>query len=90
MEIDPNETFAHLYPQGLKGEDIPLEARIVTVCDVFVALTSERPYKKAWPVEDAIEEMQKLRGTLFDPQLFDVFMKLLPEMITISQNFADT
>ena len=78
------------YPQGLKGEDIPLEARIVTVCDVFDALTSDRPYKKAWSVEDAVEEMQKLRGTLFDPELIDVFMKLLPEMVVISKNFADS
>ncbi len=78
------------YPQGLKGEDIPLEARIVTVCDVFDALTSERPYKKAWPVEDAVKEMKKLRGTLFDSELLDVFMKNLPEMVIISKNFADT
>ena len=78
------------YPHGLAGEDIPMEARIVTVCDVFDALTSERPYKKAWPVADAVEEMEKLQGTLFDPELLEMFLKILPEVVIISKNYSDT
>ena len=67
-----------------------MEARIVTVCDVFDALTSERPYKKSWPVADAVEEMEKLQGTLFDPELLEMFLKILPAVVTISKNYSDT
>ena len=59
------------YPDGLKGEDIPLPARVVAVADVFDALTSERPYKHAWPVEEALDYMKAHRGTLFDPLCVD-------------------
>ena len=72
------------YPRGLKGEEIPLVARIVTLCDVFDALTHERAYKKAWSVEDAIEEIQNSKGKLFDPYLVDVFLKLLPTWLASS------
>ena len=77
------------YPKGLKGEEIPIASRIVTVCDVFDALTSDRPYKKAWSVEDAVSEMESQRGKLFDPRILDVFLQLLPEVIEISREFAD-
>ena len=77
------------YPKGLKGEEIPMEARIVTVCDVFDALTSDRPYKKAWSVEDAAEEMTSQSGKLFDPDILSTFMDLLPEMVAISRQFSD-
>ena len=63
------------YPNGLKGESIPLSARIVTVADIFDALTHERPYKKAWPVEEAIEEMKMLSNKTFDPEVLHVFLK---------------
>ncbi|MEW6428313.1 MAG: HD domain-containing phosphohydrolase [Thermodesulfobacteriota bacterium] len=66
------------YPQGLQGRSIPMAGRITAICDVFDALTSERPYKKAWPVETAVEEIQRGRGSHFDPFLVDVFMKQLP------------
>jgi putative two-component system response regulator len=64
------------YPEGLEGENIPLEARICCVVDVFDALISDRPYKQAWSVDDALAEIKKCRGTLFDPELADVFVSL--------------
>ncbi|MDR3375278.1 MAG: response regulator [Ancalomicrobiaceae bacterium] len=71
------------YPAGLAGEDIPIEARIVAVADVFDALCSERPYKPAWPLHQAIEEMQAGNGTHFDPACIAVFRATLPEIIRI-------
>jgi putative two-component system response regulator len=59
------------YPVGLKGNDIPLSARIVAVADVFDALTSRRPYKEPWPVEKAIATMQSQAGAHFDPAVVD-------------------
>ena len=65
------------YPDGLKGEDIPLEARIFAVADVFDALVSPRPYKKAWPLEKAAEELSKEAGKTLDPQVVKVFLSAL-------------
>jgi len=62
------------YPDGLKGESIPLAARIVTVADVFDALTHERPYKPVWSVEEALAEMKMLSGKVFDPDILSVFL----------------
>lgn len=78
------------YPKGLKGEEIPQVSRIVTVCDVFDALTSDRPYKKAWSVEDAVAEMENQSGKLFDPHVLRVFITKLPEMVGITQQFSDS
>jgi len=78
------------YPRGLKEDEIPLVSRIVTVCDVFDALTSERPYKKAWSVENTVAEMKNQSGKLFDPHILSVFMTLLPGMVAISQQFSDS
>jgi putative two-component system response regulator len=64
------------YPQGLKGEEIPLVARILSVADVFDALTHERPYKKAWSVEAAVEEIRNQSGKQFDPQAVEAFLSL--------------
>jgi putative two-component system response regulator len=64
------------YPAGLSGEEIPLAARIVAVADVFDALTHERPYKDAWPVERAIGEILGQAGLQFDPDVVDVFSTL--------------
>ncbi|MBF0125754.1 MAG: HD domain-containing protein [Magnetococcales bacterium] len=61
------------YPQGLRGEEIPVSARIVAVADVFDALASDRPYKKAWPVEQAVAEIRRCGGTHFDPEVVDAF-----------------
>lgn len=77
------------YPQGLAEEAIPLEARIVTIADVFDALTSERPYKRAWRVTDAIEFMQGQSGKMFDPHLLEVFLALIPKVEEIRQRFSD-
>ncbi len=71
------------YPRGLKGEDIPLYGRIVCICDVFDALISKRPYKHAWPINDAIAEIKALDGKFFDPQLTKLFVELLPEFTTV-------
>lgn len=62
------------YPQGLKGEAIPLPARIVAVSDAFDALTHARPYKEAWPLAEAIAEIQQERGWQFDPQVVDALL----------------
>ena len=63
------------YPDGLKGEDIPLEARIMALADVYDALISPRPYKQAVPPEEALEIIKEGRGTQFDPVLTDVFVE---------------
>ena len=65
------------YPRGLSGEDIPLAARIFTVVDVYDALTSDRPYRDAWPVNDAVRYIQEQAGRIFDPEMVDVFMDIL-------------
>jgi HD-GYP domain-containing protein (c-di-GMP phosphodiesterase class II)/methylmalonyl-CoA mutase cobalamin-binding subunit len=65
------------YPRGLKGEAIPIEGRIVAVVDVFDALTSDRVYRKAFPVDEAIQMMREQRGRHFDPVLLDAFMEVL-------------
>ena len=62
---------------GMRGEAIPMAGRIVTVADVFDALTSERPYKKAWPLDDAIAEIQRQSGRQFDPRAVDAFLKMV-------------
>jgi HD-GYP domain-containing protein (c-di-GMP phosphodiesterase class II) len=64
------------YPDGLGGESIPLAARITAVADVYDALVSERPYKRAWPRTDAIDEIRRLRGTHLDPRVVDAFLEL--------------
>ena len=69
------------YPAGLAGEDIPLVGRICTVCDVFDALVSERPYKNAWSVDDALEEIGSQAGRQFDPRLAELFVELAPEFL---------
>lgn len=76
-------------PHKLSGEDIPLSARIVAIADVFDALTSERPYKKAWPIEKAIELIQEQAGHHFDPNLVPIFISKLDEMLTIKDSFTD-
>ena len=63
------------YPQGLKGEEIPLDARIIAVADVFDALTSDRPYRKGFDGGRAIAIMQEEISTHFDPQVFDAFLR---------------
>lgn len=68
------------YPQGLRGSDIPIEGRIVALCDVFDALISKRPYKDQWPLETAVREIHGLSGIAFDPQLVEAFGTALSEI----------
>lgn len=77
------------YPRGLAGSDIPLEARIVAICDVFDALTSVRPYKPAWAIEDAVAYVREQAGKHFDPQLAVTFLDILPEILDIRKRFSD-
>jgi HD-GYP domain-containing protein (c-di-GMP phosphodiesterase class II) len=68
------------YPQGLRGADIPITARIFAVADVFDALTSERPYKKPLPFEETMEILEQGRGSHFDPQVLDAFNTVAREL----------
>lgn len=77
------------YPRGLQAEDIPIEGRIAAVADVFDALTSARPYKPAWTLADAIELLQAGRGYHFDPQLIDLFLSSLDEVLDIRERFQE-
>jgi putative two-component system response regulator len=77
------------YPRGLQGEAIPVEGRIAAVADVFDALTSERPYKKAWPLEDAVALLERGRGVHFDPELVDLFLGSMDEVLEIKHEFLD-
>ena len=81
-----NYAFAHHerfdglgYPRGLKAEEIPLFSRIICVADAFDAMTSERVYKKSLSKEEAINELLKNKGTQFDPDLVDAFIKSLDD-----------
>jgi putative two-component system response regulator len=77
------------YPRGLAGEDIPIFSRIVAVADVFDALTSERPYKKAWPLERAAEHLKASSGSHFDPRCVDAFFANWQQVLEIRQRFCD-
>ncbi len=71
------------YPQGLAGEEIPIEGRITAVADVFDALLSDRCYRAALSVEDAVEVMQQGRCTHFDPQVVDALLGHLDEALSV-------
>jgi len=77
------------YPNGLKGEEIPLAARIVAIADVFDALTTERPYKKAWTNEKALALINEEAGEHFDPQLVETFMQVIPEILELKDKYAE-
>jgi putative two-component system response regulator len=77
------------YPKGLAGEDIPLVGRIVALADVFDALTSERPYKKAWSTEASLDYLHEQRGRHFDPALVELFTARLPGILAISRQYAE-
>jgi putative two-component system response regulator len=77
------------YPNGLAGEEIPLEGRIVAIADVFDALTAIRPYKKAWDVNEAADFIVNNAGTHFDPKLAALFHQVLPDMLRIREQFPD-
>ena len=77
------------YPYGKKGEEIPIEARIVAVADVFDALVSERPYKNAWPTHAALEYMDSHRGRHFDPEILDAFKSQIDAVAKIQGLLPD-
>ncbi len=77
------------YPNGLHGQSIPLAGRIVALADVFDALTSIRPYKKAWPIDEAVQYLRDQAGRHFDPALVAHFLDCLPEILEICQRFAE-
>jgi len=77
------------YPQGLAGVDIPIEARVAAVADVFDALQSERPYKKAWSMDRTIDYLRNERGRHFDPNCIDAFLSNLDTVISIQNTFVD-
>lgn len=77
------------YPNGLAGEDIAIEGRICALCDVFDALTSERPYKQAWPVDDAMAFIREQSGKHFDPKLVTLFENILEEVLAFRNKHMD-
>jgi HD-GYP domain-containing protein (c-di-GMP phosphodiesterase class II) len=68
------------YPDGLAGEDIPIGARIFSVCDTFDAMTSDRPYRRALPFDYAVEEIERCGGTQFDPVVVDSFVEMCAQL----------
>ncbi len=77
------------YPDGLVGQAIPESARIVELADVFDALSMQRPYKAPWPVEKIVDYLKAGAGVHFDPELVQVFCKILPQLLVIQKTWAD-
>ncbi|QYJ99708.1 two-component system response regulator [Shewanella alkalitolerans] len=77
------------YPKGLSGEEIPIEGRIVAIADVFDALTSIRPYKQAWSVEDTLALIDREAGKHFDPELVTHFKAIVDEAVKIRDSHQD-
>ncbi len=78
------------YPMGIRGEDIPVAARIVALADVYDALTTERFYKRAYPHERACQIIVDLKATHFDPEIVDVFQRLETEFDRIRRQLLVT
>lgn len=78
------------YPAGIGGDDIPRHGRIAAVCDVYDALTSGRPYKAAWPSDQAIEYLRESRGTHFDPEVVDAFIASLGAVKAVQEDHSDS
>jgi putative two-component system response regulator len=77
------------YHRGLKGQEIPLVGRITSIADVFDALTSARPYKKPWPIEDAVTYLKREAGFSFDPELVEKFISILPQILAVRAQYSD-
>jgi putative two-component system response regulator len=77
------------YPLGLSGKDIPIEGRITAVADVFDALSSERPYKPAFPLDECFKILEEGRGTHFDPEILDAFFARREDIVAIKIALAD-
>ncbi|MDK9761029.1 two-component system response regulator [Vibrio fortis] len=77
------------YPNQISGEEIPLVGRIAAVADVFDALTAERPYKRAWSVDEALNLFKEQKGKHFDPRVVELLFENLPEILAIKERFKD-
>ena len=77
------------YPSGKAGDEIPLEARIVAVADIFDALTSERPYKNAWDNAAAIRTIKQLSGEILDQDCVDALLKNMEQVEKIQKQFSE-
>ena len=77
------------YPDGKAGEEIPIEARIVLVCDAFHAMTTDRPYRKRLSIEEACRRLSESAGSQFDPAVVDVFLSLPHEVPVPAARAAD-
>lgn len=77
------------YPYGLSAEQIPVEARIVALSDVFDALTSARPYKQAWSIEETLQHIRQQKGLHFEPRLVDLLDENLQQILEIKQRWAE-
>jgi len=77
------------YPQGLKGEHIPISGRIVAVADVFDALISERPYKPSSTLRESFTIIKNEHGTHFDPDIIDAFIGIKQEILSIVEQYKD-
>lgn len=75
------------YPYGIKADEIPFPGQICSVCDVFDALTSARPYKKAWSTQEAVAEIQRMRNDNFNPKIVDAFLDILPKIENIQMKY---
>lgn len=75
------------YPHGLAGNEIPIEGRLMAICDAYDAMTSNRPYRHGMPQEEAEARLREGRGTQWDPQLTDKFLELMPEIIRIRDEY---
>ena len=69
------------YPDGLKGEEIPVMARIIAVADAFDAMLSKRPYRDALSLNSAVKELQRNKGSQFDPQIVDILLNIIPDLL---------
>lgn len=77
------------YPLGIKGEDIPIEGRIVAIADVFDALTSKRPYKEPWELDRALNLIREESGKKFDPKVVEAFFDSLNEILKVKATYTD-
>ena len=78
------------YPRGIKGEEIPVGARLMAVADVYDALVSKRPYKDPYPHKVAVEEIVREKGTQFDPEVVDAFLTIADELPQLYEQFKET
>ena len=75
------------YPDQLAGEDIPLDGRILAVCDAYDATTSDRPYRKGMPQEKAEKILRESSGSYWDPQLIDGFFRVMPSILDLRNSY---